>query len=424
MNRDNLFSRREVLKTTVAAIAIVGLQVIQSQAQTLSQKALLVYGQDDFTANSPNRGGPVDASGLHFPLGIAVNSDGSVYIADRNNHRVLQFAPGGNTKAVRVYGQHGNFNTYIANFDGKAGSGGGPSADSLSMPTVVALDGTGSVYIDDRENHRVLFYPSGQTTATKVFGQFGSFNTNPVNNDGTGASGGPSSENIGVYSLGVVADSQGGLYVADSSNNRILHFAVGSDTKAARVYGQHGRFTTNSKNNNGKGTTERPSRDSLNFPRGMALDSKGGLYVADRENNRVLYFAPGNTRADRVYGQYGSFTTSVPNNNGKGQNGAPSADSLFSPRAVAVDAQDGLFIADTGNNRVLHFSAGSTKADRVYGQFGSFAAGIKNNDSKGAEGKPSAEGLYAPQGIAVGPDGRVYINDTNNNRMVVFAKPN
>jgi hypothetical protein len=416
--------RLGALFSLLALLAIAGVDTKQVLAQTSSPKAVQVYGQADFTLNDPNRGGLVDANGLHFPLGIAVGRNGDIYIADRNNHRVLHFAAGGDTKADRVYGQHGNFGSYISNFDGKGGSGGGPTADTLSMPTVVALDGKGGVYIDDRENHRVLFYADGRTTATKVFGQFGNFNTNPVNNDGVGGSGKPGADTIGVFSLGLVVDPQGGLYVGDSSNNRVLYFAADGNTKAARVYGQFGNFTTGVKNNNGAGAEGRPSRNSMNFPRGMALDSKGGLYVADRENHRVLYFAPGSTSASRVYGQFGSFTAGVPNNSGKGQRGQPSADNLFSPRAVAVDAQDGLNIADTVNNRVLHYAPGSTKADRVYGQFGSFTVGIENNDGKGAKGAPSAESLNGVQGVAAGSDGRIFINDTNNNRMLVFAKPN
>ena len=194
-------------------LAIAGFQG-QVAAQSTSPKATQVFGQADFTSGSPNRGSAVDANTLHFPLGIAVGrNEGGIFIADRNNHRVLRFPPGGDTKADRVYGQHGKFNTYISNFDGNAGSGGGPTADTLSMPTVVTTDGKGGIYIDDRENHRILFFAGSQTTATRVYGQFGKFNTNPVNNDGTGMAGIPGAETIGVYSLGLAANSQGGLYV-------------------------------------------------------------------------------------------------------------------------------------------------------------------------------------------------------------------
>ena len=72
---------------------------------------------------------------------------------------------------------------------------------------------------------------------------------------------------------------------------------------------------------------------------------------------------------------------------------------------------------------MLYFPAGATKATRVYGQFGEFTSGVSNNNGKNAHGTPSAEKLNGVQEIAVGSDGRVYINDTNNNRMLMFVKP-
>ena len=97
--------------------------------------------------------------------------------------------------------------------------------------------------------------------------------------------------------------------MADSDNNRVLFYPAGSTT-ATRVYGQLGSFTTNTPNNGGI------SANSLFEPNGVALDSSGNLYVADRDNNRVLFYPAGSTTATRVYGQFGSFTTNTPNNGG------------------------------------------------------------------------------------------------------------
>ena len=74
-----------------------------------------------------------------------------------------------------------------------------------------------------------------------------------------------------------------------------------------------------------------------------------------------------------VYGQGGSFTSSTANN------GGVSATSLSSPVGVAVDGSGGLYVADFSNNRVLHYPAGSTTADAVYGQGGSFTSTTANN---------------------------------------------
>lgn len=395
-------------------------------AQTENPKAIRVFGQPDFVSNDPNHGAAVDANGLNFPLGLVIDGKGGIYVADRNNNRVLYFANDGDTKAARVYGQFGNFATNVPNNDGR-GNPGAPGAENLNMPTAVALDSKGGLYVLDRDNHRVLhFANNGDTKADRVYGQFGNFTTNVINNDGKGSTGAPSAENLGRFLLGIAIDSKDDLYVSDSSNNRVLYFANDGNTKAVRVYGQFGNFTTNLHNNDGTGKAGLPSADNLTFPRGLAVDSKGGLYVADRDNHRVLHFANnGDTKADRVYGQFGSFTTNAPNNNGFGetQNGAASAENLFSPRGIALDNKDGLYVSDTNNNRILYFANDSdTKADRVYGQFSSFTMNVLNNGGKNTPKLPSAENLAGPQYVAVGPDGKLYISDTVNNRLLVYEK--
>ena len=94
--------------------------------------------------------------------------------------------------------------------------------------------------------------------------------------------------------------------------------------------------------------------DNFNQPPSVAVDSSDGIYVADRDNNRVLYFAnDGDTPADWIFGQFGSFTSSVANNDDSGASGAPSAQNLNRPQFVMVAADGSLYISDTGNNRVL-----------------------------------------------------------------------
>jgi sugar lactone lactonase YvrE len=379
--------------------------------------ATRVYGQPGLTSNAVGHG----ADGLSFPIGLARDGRGGLYVADRNNSRVLYFAPGTGPAAARVYGQHGDPRAYIQNYDGVGGSG-PPSADTLNYPVALALDAAGGLFVTDRENHRVLHYPPGATTAARVYGQFGSFATNPPNNDGLGGTDVPSADNIGVFALGVLADGGGGLYVSDSSNNRVLYYPPGGTTTAARVYGQFGSFASGVKNNDGRGRTGTPSAASMNFPRGLALDGRGGLYVADRMNNRVLYFAPGGgTTADRVYGHGGSFARVVPNDDGTGKTGTPSADNFTQPPSIALDRRGGLFVADRDNNRVLHFPPdGGTTADWVFGQFGSFATNPANNDGSGAAGAPSASNLNHPQFVLVAAAGSLYVSDTGNNRVLVL----
>jgi hypothetical protein len=122
-----------------------------------------------------------------------------------------------------------------------------------------------------------------------------------------------------------------------SSFSGVLFFAQGS-TVAERVYGQGGSFTTGDQNKGGI------SADSFYNPTAVLLDA-GGLYVSDYKNHRIIYFAGTSTTATRVYGQGGDFTTGTLNK------GGVSASSLYRPFGIALDASNGLFVADFFNNR-------------------------------------------------------------------------
>ena len=245
---------------------MVGAQPASAQSTT----ADVVYGQlGSFTTNNYGAGG-INANSLAGPQAVALDSSGNLYVADTYDNRVL-FYPAGSTTATRVYGQLGSFTTGTVN-------NGGISANSLEYPYGVALDGSGNVYVCDYYNNRVLFYPSGSTTATQVYGQFGSFTTGTVNNGGI-------SSNSLEGPIGIALDSSGNLYVIDQINSRALFYPSGSTT-ATQVYGQLGSFTTNAPNKGGI------SANSLYYPWGVALDSSGNLYVADHANNRVLLYPP------------------------------------------------------------------------------------------------------------------------------------
>ena len=306
-------------------------------ASATSPQAVTVYGQaGSFTTSSSG----ISATTFNAPRGLALDSSGDLYVSEFNNNRVLYF-PSGSTTATRVYGQAGSFTTGTAN-------NGGISANSLHGPTGLALDSSGNLYVADDSNHRVLYYPAGTTTATRVYGQAGSFTSNTSNNGGISAN--------SLYSPNFITlDSSNNLYVTDYTNNRVLYYTSGSTT-ATRVYGQAGSFTSTTANNGGI------SANSLNTPVGIDLDNSNNLYVADKGNNRVLYYASGSTTATRVYGQAGSFTSTTANN------GGISANSLNLPQGLTLDSSNNLYIADATNNRVLYYPTGARRPPASMGK--------------------------------------------------------
>jgi sugar lactone lactonase YvrE len=354
-----------------------------------------VFGQPDFSSNTPNHGG-LGANSLYFPGYMALDSKNNLYVADTVNNRVLEYDSPLTTDTVadRVFGQ--------PDFKSNTINNGGVSANSLFLPGDVALDDRGDLYVADTNNNRVLVYDApltSDTTADRVFGQ-PDFKSNTINNGGVSAQ--------SLYSPnGLALDAQGDLYVADIFNHRVLEYNTPrtTDTSADRVFGQPD-FSANAPNNGGVSAT------CLEYPEYVALDAHGNLYVVDTQNNRALeYDAPltTDTTADRVFGQP-DFSSNTPNKGGL------SANSLNNPYGLALDAQGDLYVADTGNHRVLEYDiplTTDTTADRVFGQ-PDFKSNTINN------GGVSAESLSNPAGLALDAQGDLYVADTNNNRVLEY----
>ena len=110
-----------------------------------------VFGQPDFTHNTPNNGG-LSASSLSNPYGLALDARGDMYVADDNNNRVLGFDNPltHDTTADRVFGQ--------PDFTHNTPDNGGVSASSLSSPLGVAVDRLGNLFVADFDNSRLLEY--------------------------------------------------------------------------------------------------------------------------------------------------------------------------------------------------------------------------------------------------------------------------
>jgi sugar lactone lactonase YvrE len=381
------------MNTILRWLTIFGI-VLASSAANTNSTADRVIGQQDFTHNTANHGGVnPSASDLHDPAGAALDAAGNLYVADTANNRVLEYdAPLSSGKAAsRVFGQP-DFTQYAPN-------NGGVRATSLFVPDALALDKQGNLYVADGLNNRVLEYDApliSTMAASRVFGQ----------PDFTHNDRGLSANGLSLPE-GVTLDQQGNLYVGDTVNNRVLEYdaPLASGMAASRVFGQP-TFITNTSNNGGL------SAKSLDIPAGVVLDALGNLYVADTGNSRVLvYSAPLTSTmvASRVIGQP-TFITNTSNNGGL------SANSLSAPTSVALDAQGNLYVGDQLNNRVLEYDAPLTTdrtADHVFGQ-PDFGSGFPNINGV------SANSLNIPTGAALDARGNLYVADTGNHRVLVY----
>lgn len=297
---------------------------------------------------------------------------------------------------------------------------------SQNNPSGVAIDKSvipNRAYVVDRGNNRVLIYLNASTllnggSANMVLGQ-ANLSTTSCNYFGRNAA-----------SLcnpnGVAVDSSGQVYVADSSNNRVLVYSRPNSNGAfaKAVFGQGGDFTSNGCN---LGSTI-AGASTLCGPISVDLDSAGNVYISDTSNNRVLeYNTPftttatpgsGDFIADLEFGQGGGSGTDF-SDNGCNTGGFVTAASLCNPQSAAVDSGGNVYIADTNNSRVLEYNTPLTTnavADRVFGQPN---VGTNNCNDNGS----GASNLCSPVGVLLDASNNLYISDNGNNRVLEFNTP-
>jgi sugar lactone lactonase YvrE len=406
----------------------------------------LVFGQSGFGANTCDSGGTAShpgATSLCAPMGVAADSAVNLYVADTGNSRTLEYntplgvtsTPGsGDTTADMVFGQNGNFATVYCNLPQSSiskskSSGTDPTTNTLCQAEGVAADGQGNLYIADTSNGRLLEYNtplrSGNTTANVVLGKpdFAHGGPNIVSAQGLN------------YPLSVTIDTTvvpNHVYVADSSNNRVLGWQNESNfvngAAADMVIGQPD-FISSAINQGGNASAR-----TLNFPEGLTVDTTGNLWVGDTNNSRILEFntpylttgvpGSGDTTPDFVLG-YSNFTT------GRYCNGPitsitnpPPNNSFCQAIDPAVDSAGNVYASDNNNNRVFEWNTplatGNTTPNMLFGQPNFTSGGCNTNGSKSP---PSANTLCGPEGLAVDTAGNLYLNDNLNNRLLEFTNP-
>ena len=245
----------------------------------------------------------------------------------------------------------------------------------------------------------------------------------------------PTNQTLSYPIGGAIRPDNGQMWIVDQANHRVLAYTNqggGVYNTASVVLGQKDFIYNGANLLEGK-------EFWFNGGAGIAIDSSSctqppvtcsaapHVYVADTQNNRILGFKDVRTigvdsrslltqTADIVIGQ-ADLLHNGPNypNNVSGQ---PTATGLFQPVGLAVDSHGNLWVADSGNGRVLRFPApfaqapGSTQTATVV---------LGQNDFTSVNPSVTKFNLAAPFGLALLADGNLAVSDIRENRILVFS---
>jgi sugar lactone lactonase YvrE len=309
--------------------------------------------------SSGSTDGTGSAARFNNPAGIAVDTAGNLFVADRG-HTIRKVTSAGVVTTIAG----------LANNQGSADGTG--SAARFSDPTSVAVDTAGNVFVADRNNYTIRKITSAGvvTTLAGLAGNVGSA-------DGTGSA----ARFNNPY--GVAVDTSGNVFVADSANNTIRKVtSAGVVTTIAGLAGSSGSA-------DGTGSAAR-----FNFPTRASIDTEGNLYVADQFSNTI-----------RKVTSAGVVTTLAGLAGSSGStDGTGSAARFNLPAGIAVDTAGNLFVADSDNNTIRKVTSAGvvTTLAGLAGSLGSI------------NGIGSFARFRTPTGIAVDTSGNVFVADSGS----------
>jgi DNA-binding beta-propeller fold protein YncE len=318
-------------------------------------------------------GGPAAQALLNGPFDVGFDPAGNLYFSDTFNHRIR-----------RVDRLSGIISTVGGNgVGGYAGDGGPATAAAFNEPYGIAVDRSGNTYVADRHNHRVR----------RIDGLSGRITTFAGNGTPEFAGdGGPAAEAGLVEPNGLGIDpAQERLFIADVADHRVRVVGLADNTITTLA-------GTGAAVHSGEGGPAAAA--GLFGARAVKVAADGTVYILERQGSTLRAVAPGTGIITRVAGTGAR---------GYGGDGGPARAAQFdAPKEFALDPGGDILVVDTENHAIRRIDGATLMVETI-------AGGRKGGDGDG--GPAIAAGLGRPHGAAIGPDGAIYIGDTENHRI-------
>ena len=372
-------------------------------------------------------GVPATSAGLSYPMSVAVDGAGNVYVVDGDNGLIRVVAG----KNETLFGQtmiKGDIYTIAGggSSNGYTATNVAATSETLYSPTGIAVDSAGNVYFAEDGGLNLLRVVAASNET--LFGQ--SMTQGDIYTIASGLN----------SPVGVAVDGTGNVYVADTYNNVIQMVAAESgenlfcngtaSSSNCLVYGSTAgnMYTIAGGGSSGTGSAILATSAGLNKPYGVAVDGTGNVYIADTYNQIIRVVAG---TSETLFGQsmQPGYIYTVAGGGSSDSNGvAATTEQLSDPFGVAVDSAGNVYIADYGFDEIQAVAAANETLlgqSMTAGDIYTIAGTLGKAGYTGDGGPATAAELNSPNDVTVDGAGDVYIADTNNNviREVTWQVP-